>query len=477
MLQLYDTLTRTVKPLQAEDGNRYRFYCCGPTVYGPAHIGNFRTFVINDVLRRVLEIAGMNPLYVRNITDVEDKTIRQSQEEGVPLKSFTEKWTQHFHEDCATLNMISPDIEPRATEHIGEQIDLIEKLIAGGHAYKAQDGSVYYKVDSFEDYGKLSHLDREALQSQKTTSGGSANLADEYDRESIADFALWKAHKPEDGENYWPSPWGNGRPGWHLECSAMSMKYLGETFDLHSGGEDLCFPHHENEIAQSEAVTGKTFSRHWFHGVHLLVEGKKMSKSLGNFFTLRDLLEKRHSPMSIRYALLTAHYRQQLNFTFNGLHAAESALGKIEKSVAQLLATAGLDKAEFPSFQQAPFAEDWGHFAKAWNALCEDLNVPEALGAIFSGLNELDKSDISATETKAELKALGTLTYALGLNLFAQEKESAEIPDEIKALAEKRWEAKQAKDWAAADTLRDQLKAEGWEIKDRRDGYDLEAIR
>lgn len=268
-IKLYDTLTKEYKDLKSLDGRQYRFYCCGPTVYGPAHIGNFRTFLAQDVFRRVIELDGLNPFMVRNLTDVDDKTIRGAQKEGVSLDEFTQKWTEKFHKDCNVLNMLIPDKEPTATGHIAEQITMIEKLIERGHAYVAKDGSVYYKVSSFEDYGKLAHLDPENLRTQAETSGGAANLADEYDRESVTDFALWKAYKEEDGANAWDSPWGRGRPGWHIECSAMSIKYLGETFDLHAGGVDLCFPHHENEIAQAEGASGKPFAMHWFHSAHL----------------------------------------------------------------------------------------------------------------------------------------------------------------------------------------------------------------
>lgn len=274
-IQLYDTLTRKMRPLQAADRERYRFYVCGPTVYGPAHIGNFLTFLRFDVLYRSLRQSGYNPFYVRNITDVDDKTIRGAMETGQSLADFTTKWTQRFHEDCAQLNLLAPDIEPKATEHIQDQIDLIKKLVEKGFAYQGGDGSVYFKVRQFGDYGKLSHFDPESLLSQSTNSAGTPNLSDEYEREAVADFALWKTYKEEDGSVFWESPYGPGRPGWHLECSAMSMRYLGESFDLHGGGEDLCFPHHENEIAQSEAATGKTLANHWMHGVHLLVEGKK----------------------------------------------------------------------------------------------------------------------------------------------------------------------------------------------------------
>ncbi|MEM9283495.1 MAG: cysteine--tRNA ligase, partial [Verrucomicrobiota bacterium] len=311
-LSLYDTLTREIRPVQPIDSATLRFYCCGPTVYGPAHIGNFRTFVIQDVFRRVVEASGTATRHVRNITDVDDKTIRQSQEEDRSLNEFTAAWTERFHEDCAALGILPPHVEPSAVAHLPEQIDLISRLMEKGHAYQTPDGSVYYDVRSFPAYGRLSRLAEREI----TTGEVDREQADEYERASAADFALWKAARPEDGPNRWPSPWGDGRPGWHIECSAMAIKHLGETFDLHSGGVDLVFPHHENEIAQSEAATGKIFAHHWLHVAHLTVEGRKMSKSLGNLYTLADLANRGFTAMELRYVLISGCYRQPLNFTF-----------------------------------------------------------------------------------------------------------------------------------------------------------------
>ncbi|MGJ3241870.1 MAG: cysteine--tRNA ligase [Opitutales bacterium] len=454
-LRLYDTLTRETLPLRPADGQRLRCYTCGPTVYGPAHIGNFRTFVLTDVLIRTARVAGLKPYSVRNITDVDDKTIRDSQAAGEDLRRFTDRWTERFHADCERLNLLTPDAEPRATDHIDDQIRLIEALIGRGHAY-ASDGSVYFDVSSFADYGKLSHMDPAALQTQAETSGGRTNDADEYDREAVADFALWKAHKAEDGPVAWDSPWGRGRPGWHLECSAMSMRYLGESFDLHGGGEDLCFPHHENEIAQSEGATGQPFAAHWFHCVHLLVEGRKMAKSLGNFFTIEDLIDgEGYAPMEVRYLLLSGHYRQQLNFTKGGLQAARSALEKLGK-------VAG-DRKPAP-----PFNDGWGVFANAWQALCNDLNTPAALGAFFAGLKT---ADLARPEDAA---GLDKLLYALGLESTAPPGEAApEAPAEVRQLAEERWAAKQAKDFATADRLRAQIVEMGWLVKDGKEAYTL----
>ena len=294
---LQDSMTRAPREVTPIDGDTYRFYCCGPTVYGPAHIGNFRTFVIQDTFRRVIECAGIQTKHVRNVTDVDDKTIREAQANGQTLREFTGHWKDKFTADCAALHLLEPHVEPGAVDHIEHQIRMIETLMEKGHAYSTEDGSVYFKVDSFPDYGRLSRVaDREL----RLGAAPSANDADEYDKDSLSDFALWKGRKAEDGDNHWPSPWGEGRPGWHLECSAMSLEYLGETFDMHSGGVDLMFPHHENEIAQSECCSGATFAHHWFHITHLLVDGGKMSKSLGNFYTLADLQEEGHTPEELR---------------------------------------------------------------------------------------------------------------------------------------------------------------------------------
>lgn len=475
-IRLFDTLSRQEQLLKPAANEQFRFYCCGPTVYGPAHIGNFRTFLIQDVLRRCLEAAGLNPIHVRNITDVDDKTIRQSQEEGRSLTEFTSHWTARFHADCTALNMLAPTHEPKATEHIDEQVEIIRQLVDNGHAYAASDGSVYFKVSSCEHYGELSHLDRENLQTQGTNSAGQVNDADEYDRESVSDFALWKARKPEDGDNYWPSPWGEGRPGWHIECSAMSTKYLGNRFDLHGGGVDLCFPHHENEIAQAECATGERhFCDHWFHSAHLMVEGKKMSKSLGNFYTLADIREKGYSAMDLRYALISGHYRQQLNLTENTLKASASALAKLRRTIKRLLEKAGLSPDAFQTMLTPGQPAATSAFSPAWMGLCDDLNVPEALGELFSGLKKLDAASPQALQE--ELAAIGNVLFALGLDVFVTEQtESADAPEDVQALAQQRWEAKQQKDFATADTLRAEVLAKGWKILDSKDGFDLEQI-
>lgn len=475
-VQLYDTYSRSVKDLTPEAGKPFRIYCCGPTVYGPAHIGNFRTFLIQDVLRRVLEVDGIEVKYVRNITDVDDKTIRQSQAEGVSLKEFTDQWSKKFHADCDALNIIPPTVEPSAVEHIPHQIELAKKLEEKGHAYATEDGSLYFRVSSFPDYGKLSKLKLNDIRTQNENSAGERNDADEYDRESVSDFALWKSRKPEDGENYWDSPWGEGRPGWHLECSAMvEASFDGETIDLHGGGIDLCFPHHENEIAQSECAHGRKFSRHWFHAVHLMVEGEKMSKSLGNLYTLSDLREKGYSPMVIRYTLIAGSYRQQLNFTFDGLHAAKSALTRLERFAASLLDKTGEDESQFNTgYVKDEAPEDFGRLSKAWDALRNNLNTAACLGAIFGVIGSNPAAALDAEGARRMLQALGSLLFALGIELFTTESATIDAPEEIVSLAQARWDAKQAKDWVKADELRDRLLAEGWVVKDSKDGFALE---
>ncbi len=474
-VRLYDTLSRSVRPLAPGTARPLRFYCCGPTVYGPAHIGNFRTFLLQDVLRRVLEVDGVEVRHVRNITDVDDKTIRRAREEGVPLAEFTRRWTDKFHADCEAFNLLPPTLEPSAVGHIPEQIALAEALVEKGHAYVAGDGSVYFRVASFADYGRLSRLKERDIRTQTETSAGERNDADEYDRESVRDFALWKARKPEDGDNHWPSPWGEGRPGWHLECSAMAESaFGGETVDLHGGGIDLCFPHHENEIAQSEcAHAGRPFCRHWFHTAHLMVEGEKMSKSLGNLYTLEDLRAKGFSPMVVRYTLIAGSFRQPLNFTFDGLHAAESALNRLERFAASLLEKTGEEQAAMDGYMTKHAPEDFDRLAKAWDALRDNLNTAACLGALFGVVGSNPGASLDKDGARPLLRALGALLYALGLRLFTVERKRVDAPADIAALAQERWDAKQAKDFARADTLRDQLLGKGWTVKDAKDGYEL----
>ncbi len=462
-LQLHDSLSRTAKRVSPSHADGvYRFYNCGPTVYAAAHIGNFRTFVVNDLIRRLLELEfGADKVkHVRNLTDVDDKTIRRAREEGVPLATATQPWTDKFHADCAALNCLPPHVEPAATTHIPEQVNMIEVLMDKGHAYRAADGSVYFKVSSFDGYGALSRVKERELKAGSAFEAGNTGAkdttsVDSDEKEDGTDFALWKAWKAEDGDVKWDGPAGAsaGRPGWHIECSAMSKKHLGDTIDLHTGGVDLLFPHHENEIAQSQCCNGTTFAHHWYHSEHLLVDGKKMSKSLGNLYTLDQLKEMGHSPAALRYALLAGHPRKQLNFTLDSLHAAEKALTTLRNFRAQL----------------GPQTGDPAVFTPVFAALGDDLNTPGALGALFSIVNKGTPGVDAATFDRA--------IFAFGIDLTAPEKPTVEIPAEVAALAEKRWAAKQAKDWPAADALRAEITAAGWTMKDRKDGYDLDPAK
>jgi cysteinyl-tRNA synthetase len=451
-IRLHDSLSRTLRELRpAQPDGVYRFYNCGPTVYAPAHIGNFRTFVVNDVLRRLLELEFPGKVkHVRNLTDVDDRTIGQTQKEKRPLAEITKKWTDIFHADCTALNCLPPNAEPTATGFIQAQVDMIEVLMEKGNAYRSADGSVYFKVSSFAGYGALSRIKERELLATNT-------VADSDHKDSVSDFALWKAYKPEeDGDVKWPGPRGagEGRPGWHIECSAMSKSLLGDTIDLHTGGVDLLFPHHENEIAQSQCCNGTTFARHWYHSEHLLVNGTTMSKSKGNYYTLGDLTAKGYSAMAVRYALLSGHPRKQLNFMLDSLHAAESALKSL-RAYREALPTSGGDAAVFTPI-----------FA----ALQDDLNIPGAFGALFTIVNR-------GPAAGGDVAAFDRVLFALGFKLDALELAKATAPAAITALAEQRWAAKQAKDFAGADALRKELTAAGWAMLDRKDGYSLEPLK
>ena len=455
-LNLINTASGKKEPVFAEDNKSLRFYCCGPTVYGPAHIGNFRTFLIQDVFRRTVEATGLKTKHVRNITDIDDKTIRHSQEQGKGLVEFTTYWKEYFEKDCEKLNVLTPHVVPSALKHIPEQIELIQSLVERGLAYQASDQSVYFRIKAFPRYGKLSGL---KMEDQLENADGRLNTSDEYSKEAFADFALWKAWKPEDGPNKWNSPWGPGRPGWHIECSAMSMKYLGHSFDLHSGGVDLIFPHHENEIAQSEGSTDKQFVRHWFHVAHLRVDGSKMSKSLGNLYTLEDIEGKGDRAEELRYVLVSGHYRQPLNFTFDSLNAARSALTKLQKFKEKIGAKIKLHK-----------NPELGAFEPVLEALTDDLNVSKALGKLFSIIQELDKLEKAKLATHKQ--GFEQIMYALGLKFDTKlEEEAVEVPEAIQKLAQARWEAKRAKDWEEADRLRGELQNQGWAVKDSKDGF------
>ena len=455
---LFDTASRSVKPLLASDGKELKFYACGPTVYGPAHIGNFRTFVVQDLLVRVWQRAGGKVRHVRNLTDVDDKTIRGAREAKQKLKNFTQGWTDLFWKDGQDLRLQKPTQEPRATEFIPKQMALVEKLVQGGHAYEAE-GSVYFRVKSFPAYGKLSRLDEREV---KEGASGRAD-SDEYAREQAADFVLWKAYKEDDGDVFWESPWGKGRPGWHLECSAMAMEILGETIDLHGGGADLIFPHHENEIAQCEAATGKAFVRHWFHVSHLLVENRKMSKSLGNLYTLDDVTSRRWDSSDLRLVLLSGHYRQPLNFSWETMKAVRHGrerLGRLRLCLEEAC--------------KGKKGEGWGSFQPAWDALREDLETPRALGALYTAVGELEqqqKKGFSQSEAAKELSGLDLILDVFGISPSSEQEVQA--PEEMQGLAKARSAARLAKDWKESDRLRDELANHGWEVRDAAGSWRL----
>jgi cysteinyl-tRNA synthetase len=465
-LNLFNTLSRSVQAFVPLDPDKKTvgMYCCGPTVYDYAHVGNWRTFVFADLVRRTLEFTGYEVKHVMNITDVEDKIIQRVRENKTTLKDFTGTFETAFLEDLKALGCRQPHQLPRATEHIPEIIALIEKLLARGVAYQAADGSVYFSIEKYcgcgGHYGQLLKLNFDELRPGERVS------ADEYEKESATDFALWKARVPADGEIFWPAPFGEGRPGWHIECSAMSLKALGDTFDLHLGGEDLKFPHHEDEIAQSEGATGKPFVKFWLHGSHLLVEGKKMSKSLGNYFTLRDLLAKGYAAREVRYLLLTAHYRETFNFTMEGLNSAKSALARIDECVSKLREIAGSSTAMPEAKLVAAFA----------GAIADDLNVSAAWGEVFKWVTAMNKqlaeNALDAAQAAAELAAWEKVDAVLGVGI----KNGSEIPPEIQALAEARTAAKKNKDFKRSDAIRDELKAKGWLIEDTPKGIKLKKL-
>ena len=395
-ISLYNTLTRQIEEFRPLEGNSVGLYTCGPTVYGFAHIGNFRTFLFQDVLRRYLKYAGYEVRHVVNLTDVDDKTIHNSQEEGIPLRAYTDKYIEAFLVDRRLLNLEEPEFLVRATDCIPEMVQLIQSLVDKGYAYLSE-GSVYYKVSAFPDYGKLTHVDFSGVRD------GARVDSDKYDKENARDFVLWKAAK--EGEPFWDTPFGPGRPGWHIECSAMSMKYLGPTFDIHSGGSDLIFPHHENEIAQSEAATGKPFVKVWLHSEHLVVNGEKMSRSLGNFYTLRDLIEKGYKPAAVRYLLISVPHRKPLNFTLDGLVQAQQSIERLRNFKFRLT------QETFPAGENADLQSHAlkarQHFESAMN---DNLNTAEALGAIFDMVREgntaMDRGDFHDGDRGAFLETL-----------------------------------------------------------------------
>lgn len=467
-LNFFNTATRSLEEFKSIVPDEARLYTCGPTVYNFAHIGNFRAYVFEDILVRTLAYAGYKVTQVMNLTDVDDKTIRGCKAAGIPLREYTKPYIAAFFEDIKTLNVTPAAKYPAATDHIPEMQALIGRLFENGLAYKSDDGSVYFNVAKFPNYGHPAHIDVSGMR------GGARVSQDEYEKESVGDFALWKGYTEDDGNVVWDSPWGRGRPGWHIECSAMSMKYLGETFDLHTGGIDNLFPHHANETAQAEGATGKPFVNTWLHCAHLRLNGEKMSKSLGNFYTLRDLLGKGWTGREIRYVLINGHYRQVLNFTFDALAQARTSLKRLDEFVDRLseATKAAADaKAELPAWA----CNAQGAFE---TAIADDLNIPEALAALFGLVRDgnvaLDAKTISAPEAVAVVELLKKFDSVLGIIFFG--KKSDELPAEIQEKLEARAAARKNKQWAESDRIRDELKAIGWEVKDTPQGQKVRRL-
>ncbi|MBK9707225.1 MAG: cysteine--tRNA ligase [Acidobacteria bacterium] len=459
MFKLYNTLTGNVEDFQPLNPNEVRIYVCGPTVYDFAHIGNFRTFLFADLLRRYIKYKGYSIHHVMNITDVDDKIILRAVEQKKTLREYTDQFTQFFFEDFDALGAERPEEVLRATDHIPEMVDLIKRLESNGHTYQSE-GSTYYRIGSFGRYGQLSKMNFEG-----NVAGGSDRVdADEYDKENVRDFVLWKAAK--EGEPFWDTDLGAGRPGWHIECSAMSMKALGETFDIHAGGVDLIFPHHENEIAQSEGATGKPFVRYWVHAEFLMVEGEKMSKSKGNFYTFRDLVSKGHNPRAIRYLLLSAPHHKQLNFTLEGLRGAESTVERLndfKRRLTELKSEPG-STAEIAGIIERART----HFGEA---LDDDLNTAEALAAIHDFARETNTAMAGGIIKSDDRKSLLELVDSFDsvFNVFGEVKQEL-LDSEVQALIDQRQDARKAKNFARSDEIRNQLTEMGIILEDTKDG-------
>lgn len=465
-MHLYNSLTREKELFKPINDREVKIYTCGPTIYHYVHIGNLRTFTFEDLLCRTLRYFDYNVTQVMNLTDVDDKTIKGAIRENVPLNTFTKKYKDAFFEDLNTLKIEPAAHYPAATDYIPEMIQMIETLIEKGMAYVGGDKSVYYPIEKFKNYGCLSHFKMDELQC-----GASERVdSDEYEKEHVADFVLWKAYDPErDGSIYWESPFGKGRPGWHLECSAMAMKILGDTIDIHMGGVDNMFPHHENEIAQSEACSGKKFVNLWMHAEHLIVDGKKMSKSLGNFFTLRDLLDKGYSGIEVRYMLLHTHYKTQLNFTLAGLEAVRGSLQRLQDFIYRLKNVQDGSSSGEINTLLSKAEKEFAH------GLSDDLNISYSLASLFDLVREvnglIDQKKMDQKDALQTLNLLKKFNQVLGLLNF--EEENSNIPSEVQSLFDQRMEARQTKNWALADTLRQQILDSGYIIEDSPQGARL----
>lgn len=471
-IRLYNSLSREKEWLFPKEtllpGQVVKIYTCGPTVYDYAHIGNFRTYVFEDLLRRTLLFFGYFVQQAMNLTDVDDKTIKGALREGISLADFTARYKKAFFDDLQTLSIQPVEFYPAATEYLPAMIEMISTLVEKGIAYRGGDGSIYFAIQRFAKYGRLSHLPMESLKA-----GASARVAsDEYEKEAVADFVLWKKHDPvRDGNLFWESPFGPGRPGWHIECSAMATRLLGETLDIHAGGIDNLFPHHENEIAQSEACTGKLFVRLWMHAEHLLVDHKKMAKSAGNFYTLRDLLQKGYTGAQVRYLLLQTHYKTPLNFTFQALESAKHSLDRLKSCVRRLQS---LD-AEI----LCPEAQRIAHRIESGfrEALADDLNISAALASLFDGVREIhvlcEEEKLGHSGAQLLLDTFARLDKVLGL-LFTESPPS--IPTQVLDLFQQRQAAREAKNWSLADSLRQEIHALGFTVEDSPKGPHLKAL-
>ncbi len=456
-LRFFNTLSRKKEEFVPINPGKIGLYTCGPTIYGFAQIGNYRTFLFEDLLKRYLKYKGYAVTHVMNLTDVDDKTIKGSMRESIPLKEYTERYKQAFFDDIDNLGMERADVYPAATEHVNEMVALIRTLLDKGIAYEVE-GSIYYRISDYADYGRLSGMDMSRLKA------GARVSSDEYEKEMVSDFALWKGWDENDGEVYWETEIGKGRPGWHIECSAMSSKYLGNYFDIHCGGVDNIFPHHENEIAQSVAATGEKFVKYWLHAAHLIVEGRKMSKSLGNYYTLRDLIDKGYQAIVVRYLLLSTHYRQQLNFTFDGLEGAKGALERLWDFYDNVQSVKGGN-------DNPEMHELIGTVKKQFEeSLDDDLNISPALGGIFDFVRDINR--LIAEENFSEADAAKVLDTIDSFNavLGFLKREKTVLDSEIEDLIQKRIDARKNKDYALSDKIRDDLLAKGIMLEDTPQG-------
>ena len=456
-IRLHDTLSGETRPLEPLEPGHVRIYSCGPTVYGPAHIGNFRSFLFADLLVRHLRARGLRVTWVMNVTDVDDKIIRGAAGAGIGIDELASRWLDRFLVDARALRMTTPDVMPRATEEMDEIVALIQVLLDGGHAYRTDDGSIFFKISSWPAYGVLARLDPEQMRV------GERVEADEYAKDDVRDFALWKGPKP--GEPSWDTAVGTGRPGWHIECSAMSMHHLGQSFDIHTGGVDLIFPHHEDEIAQSEAATGRPFVRTWLHCAHLQMSGAKMAKSTGNIARVGELLESGIEPRALRYALISVHYRANLNYTPDSLAAAAAAIDRLDALVAALAAY----HEERPDAADLPGVLDAARSAFD-AALDDDLNISAALGALFDLVREVNRRLDARTLSTADAGTVTSWLRRLDDVLAILPDEEDELDDELRQLLDERLAARARKDWAASDRLRDELMTRGIAVEDTRDG-------